>query len=67
MQKYSRLLISFISLMISFFSLFGFLATFEPVSNAIAFRAFYSILGITTITISIRMMYLAIRNPSLVE
>ena len=53
--------------MISFFSLFGFLATFEPVSNAIAFRAFYSILGITTVTISIRMMYLAIRNPSLVE
>ena len=67
MQKYGRILISFISLMISFFCLFGFLTTFEPVSNAIAFRIFYSILGITTATISIRMMCLAIPNPCLFE
>ena len=67
MQKQIRLLISCNALLISFFCLLGFITTFEPVSNAIAFRAFYSILGITTVTISIRMMYLAIRNPSLVE
>ena len=65
MEKHSRPLISFNALVISAFCLFGFLATFEPVNNAVAFRIFYSILGITATTISIRMMYLAIRNRSL--
>ena len=60
MEKHSRLLISFNALVISAFCLFGFLATFEPVNNAVAFRIFYS-----ATTISIRMMYLAIRNRSL--
>ena len=65
MQKHSRLLISFNALAISAFCLFGFMTTFEPVSNAITFRIFYSILGIAATIISIRMMYLAIRKPSL--
>jgi len=65
MEKHSRLLISFNALVISVFCLFGFLATFEPVSNAVAFRIFYSILGITATAASIRMMYLAIRSRSL--
>jgi len=65
MQKQSRLLISCNALLISFFCLLGFITTFEPVSNAIAFRVFYSILGIMATMISIRTLYLAIRYPSL--
>ena len=65
MQKQSRLLISYNALLISFFCLLGFITTFEPVSNAIAFRVFYSILGITATMISLRTLYLAIRYPSL--
>ena len=65
MQKQIRLLISCNALLISFFCLLGFITTFEPVSNAIAFRVFYSILGIMATMISIRTLYLAIRYPSL--
>ena len=65
MQKQSRLLIACNALLISFFCLLGFITTFEPVSKPIAFRVFYSILGILATMISIRMLYLAIRYPSL--
>lgn len=63
MKQISRLLISLSSLMISAFCLFGFLATFEPVQNAMIFRGVYVILGLTTAIVSTRMMYLAVRNP----
>ena len=65
MQKQIRLLISCNALLISFFCLLGFITTFEPVSNAIAFRVFYSILGIMATMIGIRTLYLAIKYTSL--
>ena len=50
MRPFLLLLFAAMLLMLAAFSLFGFLASFEPTDNAFVFRIGYAIIGISSVT-----------------
>ena len=49
MRPFLLLLFAAMLLMLAAFSLFGFLASFEPTDNALVFRIGYAIIGISSV------------------